>query len=85
METSNTTTTKAMQAIQTEATEMAHQLKNGNRADVREFIEGHEFPATLALAIVRNLWTMGGQYGKSDHDMVDAVLNVQALVEMAAI
>ena len=72
------------QSIDTEAREMALTLGNGNRSDVREFIEQHDRPATLALAIVRNLWA-----DNRDDDpltsLTDAVLNVQALLENGSV
>lgn len=70
-----------MDALNTEAREMAWNLVNGNRSDVREFVTGHETPAKLVLAIVRHLgsiqWNDGDNYGC----YLDAVVNLQGLLE----
>lgn len=63
-----------MDALQVEAREMALTLINGNRRDVREFVSGHDTPTKLSLAIVRNLVAEGA-------DPIDAVVNVQSLLE----
>ena len=65
--------------IDAEARETALQMINGNRSDAREFIAGHDQPATLALKIVRNLWHLEGS--GSENALCDAVLNVQALLD----
>lgn len=72
------------EALQVEARETAWQIINGNRADARQFIEGHDRPATLALKVVRNLWTLSTEKDTGGA-LVDAVLNVQALLEDAQI
>jgi hypothetical protein len=62
--------------LQAEAHEMALQLMDGNRDEVREFISQHATPAKLCLAIVRHLT------GESTwHLTLDHVVNVQSLIE----
>ena len=77
----NTTHENTDIGIDIEATEMAMQMINGNRNDVREFLAGHDQPATLALKIVRNLWTMS-ELEDNGQAMVEAVLDVQALLSV---
>ena len=67
-------------ALDIEAREMALQMQNGSRNEVRAFIAAHDAPATLALKIVRSLWTLS-DWEDTGGALVDAVLNVQALLE----
>lgn len=68
-------------ALYTEAREMALQLINGNRNEVRQFVAGHDTPAKLVLAIVRCLVAEGSE----DGDALLAVVNLQSLLETVAV
>lgn len=68
-------------ALQTEAREMALTIINGSRRDAREFIAGHDTPAKLVLAIVRHLIAEGYDPSAPGLNDVDAVVNVQSLIE----
>jgi hypothetical protein len=71
-----------MDALNVEAREMALNIVNGNRSDVRDFVTGHETPAKLVLAIVRHLGSMSmEQYGYDYAAYLDAVVNLQSLLE----
>lgn len=63
-----------MDALQVKAREMALTLINGNRSDVRDFINCHRTPTKLTLAIIRHLVSEGA-------DAIDAVVNMQSLLE----
>lgn len=69
-----------MDALNIEAREMALNIVNGNRSDVREFIAGHETPAKLVLAIVRHLGSLD-TYDQGFASYLDAVVNLQGLLE----
>lgn len=69
-----------MDALNVEAREMALNIVNGNRSDVREFITEHQTPAKLVLAIVRHLGSLDA-HDEGFASYLDAVVNMQSLLE----
>ena len=79
-----TTTNTTHEALQIEAGEMALQLINGNRSEVRQFIAEHETPTKLALSIVRHLTSMDADSDGQNAALL-AVVNLQSLLEMVEV
>jgi hypothetical protein len=71
-----------MDALNQEATEMGLQLINGNRREVREFIASHDTPTLLTLAILRHLGSMTFETHGGFSAYLDAIVNLQSLLEM---